>query len=99
MSRYLFRLYLNADPESSDRARQIRDLVAQMIREGVPADHELQVINVLTEPERAAEDGILATPTLARIEPPPVQQVVGNVVEPGQVLPALDLARPPTESD
>lgn len=98
MSQYLFRLYLNADPEQSERARQIRDQVAHLIQTAAPADHRLEVVNVLADPARAEEDGILATPTLAKIHPPPVQQVIGNLSDPARVLPALDLAQPPAEN-
>ena len=98
MTHYLFRLYLNADPEESDRARQLRDQVVQLLQSAAPPDYELEVVNVLADPDRAEEDGILATPTLAKIEPPPVQQVIGSLSDPARVLPALELAQPSAEN-
>ncbi|MFA9460165.1 circadian clock KaiB family protein [Thiohalorhabdus methylotrophus] len=98
MSQYLFRLYLNADPEDSDRACQIRDQVVYLLQSAAPPEFELEVINVLADPDRAEADGILATPTLVKIKPSPVQQVIGSFSDPSRVLPALELAQPPAEN-
>ena len=49
------------------------------------------MIDVLKNPQLAAEDKILATPTLAKILPPPVRRIIGDLSDRERVLIGLDL--------
>jgi len=49
------------------------------------------VIDVLKNPQLAEEDKILATPTLAKILPPPVRRIIGDLSDRERVLIGLDL--------
>ena len=40
---------------------------------------ELEVIDVLCDPELGLRDGITATPMLVRITPPPLRRLLGNL--------------------
>ena len=51
----------------------------------------LKVIDVLKQPQLAEEDKILATPTLAKILPPPVRRIIGDLSDREKVLIGLDL--------
>ena len=51
----------------------------------------LKVIDVLKNPQLAEEDKILATPTLAKILPPPVRRIIGDLSDRERVLIGLDL--------
>ena len=51
----------------------------------------LKVIDVLKQPQLAEEDKILATPTLAKILPPPVRKIIGDLSDREKVLIGLDL--------
>jgi circadian clock protein KaiB len=42
---------------------------------------EVAVIDVFREPEVAERYGVVATPTLIRLEPPPRARLVGNITE------------------
>jgi circadian clock protein KaiB len=46
---------------------------------------------VLKRPQLAEEDKILATPTLAKILPPPVRRIIGDLSDRERVLIGLDL--------
>lgn len=50
---------------------------------------EIEVIDVLAEPGRALDDGIIVTPTLVRIDPGPPVYVVGDLSDLASVLLAL----------
>ena len=46
---------------------------------------------MLKNPQLAEEDKILATPTLAKILPPPVRRIIGDLSDRQRVLIGLDL--------
>jgi circadian clock protein KaiB len=51
--------------------------------------HHLEIVDLLAQPLRALEDGILVTPTLVKLAPLPVQRVIGNLSDTHQLLLAL----------
>jgi circadian clock protein KaiB len=51
--------------------------------------HELEIVDLIEEPERAAADGILVTPTLLKLLPLPIRRVIGDLSDTAQVLLAL----------
>lgn len=53
------------------------------------AAHELEIVDLLEEPRRALEDGVIVTPTLLKLSPPPARRLVGNLRDRAQVLMAL----------
>lgn len=61
----------------------------------VPGRYTLEVVDFLTEPRRALEDGVLVTPTLLRLAPEPQRVVVGSLADRDAVANALGL---PSES-
>ena len=48
--------------------------------------YELEIVNVLEHPGRALADGIIVTPTLLKLSPPPIQRMVGDLSDRTQVL-------------
>jgi circadian clock protein KaiB len=50
------------------------------------AAHQIEVVDLLEQPGRALADGIIVTPTLLKVSPPPMQRVVGNLSDTKQVL-------------
>ncbi len=57
--------------------------------EHYPSAYELEIVDLLDQPLRALEDGIIVTPTLLRLFPLPVQRLVGNLSDRSQVLQVL----------
>ncbi len=50
---------------------------------------KLEIIDVLKYPLRALADGIVVTPSLAKLSPSPEAKVIGNLSDKGSVLRAL----------
>jgi circadian clock protein KaiB len=85
---FKFRLYIAGDASNSVQA--IANLAA-LCREHLPERHEIEVVDVLLDPERALADGILLTPMLVKCSPGPVRMVVGNLSRRETVLQTLGL--------
>lgn len=54
-------------------------------------DHQLEVIDLLAEPQMALRDQIVAVPTLVRHFPRPLRRVIGDLSDTRQVLTGLQL--------
>jgi circadian clock protein KaiB len=42
---------------------------------------KVDVVDILKEPLRALSEGVLVTPTLIKLSPPPVQKIIGDLSE------------------
>jgi len=88
-SHFSFRLYVAGDGQNS--ARAIANLNA-LCQARLSGRHEIEVIDVFGQPQRAFADGIVMTPTLMRLEPGPIRRVVGTLQETDDVAAVLGLA-------
>lgn len=86
--RLILRLYVAGDAPNSLRARMNLRMLTRQLAEGVV---QVDIIDVLLEPLRALEDGILVTPTLVRIKPPPLTRIIGDLSDRATVQHALGL--------
>ena len=59
--------------------------------EHLPGQYEIEVIDLLKQPQLAAGDQILAIPTLVRKLPQPVKKIIGDLSNTERVLVGLDL--------
>lgn len=57
----------------------------------LPDRHEIEIVDVLTQPERALAEKIMMTPTLIILEPGPARRIIGNLSETSIVLRTLGL--------
>ena len=85
---YILKLYVAGNTPNSMRALKTLKEILETEFQGVYA---LKVIDVLKNPQLAEEDKILATPTLAKILPPPVRRIIGDLSDREKVLIGLDL--------
>jgi circadian clock protein KaiB len=85
----VLRLYVADSAPNS--ARAIANLAA-ICKEYLGDQFELEIIDVLEEPQRALADGIIVTPSLTKVSPSPLAMIVGNLSDTGSVLHALGLA-------
>lgn len=85
---FKFRLYVAGDALNS--AQALANLTA-LCREHLVGRHEIEVVDVFQEPERALADAIYLTPTLVKLEPLPAQTIVGTLSHTNTVLHALGL--------
>lgn len=85
---YVLKLYVAGNTPNSVRAlKTLKDILEQDFQ-GVYA---LKVIDVVQNPQLAEEDKIMATPTLAKVLPPPVRKIIGDLSDREKVLIGLDL--------
>jgi circadian clock protein KaiB len=85
---YVLKLYVAGNTPNSVRALKTLKNILEQEFQGVYA---LKVIDVLKNPQLAEEDKILATPTLAKVLPPPVRKIIGDLSDREKVLIGLDL--------
>lgn len=75
----------------SGRSVRAIETIERICAEELAGAYELQVIDVLEDPEAAERDRVLATPTLLRELPPPLRRIVGDLHHSDQILLGLDL--------
>jgi len=86
----LLRLYVTGRaPNSLQAIANLEAICKEHFQDGI----RLEVVDVLEHPRRAMSDGILVSPTLARVHPLPGVNVVGNLSDKVKVLNALGLKR------
>jgi len=88
MTVVVMRLYIaDAAPNS---VKAIANLEA-ICKEYLKDSFELELIDVLEFPLRALADGVLVTPSLAKVSPSPAAKIVGDLSDRGNVLHALGI--------
>jgi circadian clock protein KaiB len=88
MSKYLLRLYITGNSTRSQRA------IANLFRiceQELENQYNIEIIDVLEDPQMAEDEKILVTPTLIRQLPPPLQRIIGDLSNTDKVLLGLDL--------
>lgn len=57
----------------------------------LPGKYDIEIVDLLKDPSRAAEDQILAIPTLVRKLPEPIRKIIGDLSNTNRVLVGFDL--------
>jgi circadian clock protein KaiB len=57
----------------------------------LPGRYHIEVIDLLENPRLAAEDQIMAVPTLVRMHPPPIRKIVGDLSDTERLLIGMQL--------
>jgi len=84
----VLRLYIvGGAPNSVQAISNLEAICREYLKEG----HRLEVVDVLEHPRRALADGVLVTPSLAKLSPRPRANLVGNLSDRSKVLLALGL--------
>jgi circadian clock protein KaiB len=86
-----FRLYVAGQTPKSLAA--IRNLTL-LCDAHLPGRHKIEVLDLAENPELAAQDQIIAIPTLVRSLPPPLKRMIGTLADPEKFLIGLDYSRP-----
>lgn len=89
MKKILLRLYVTGTTSRSLKA--IED-VKEICSGELGSQLELQVVDVLEQPQLAEDEKIMATPTLIKELPPPIRRLIGDMADREKVLLGLDLA-------
>lgn len=86
--RYLLRLYVTGMTPRSTRAIEAVRTVCEQRLAGA---YELEIIDVYQQPERTAQDDVIAIPTLVKREPAPLRRIVGDMSDRQRLLSGLGL--------
>jgi circadian clock protein KaiB len=82
------RLYVAGRAPNSVRAIANLEAICQQY---LKASYRLEIVDVCEHPLRALADGVLVTPSLAKVSPAPASNIIGNLSDTGSVLAALGL--------
>lgn len=90
----VMRLYVaGRAPNSVKAITNLEAICRQHFKDG----YRLEIIDVCEHPRRALDDGILVTPSLAKLSPSPGANVFGNLSDTSSVLAALGLQLAPAQ--
>ncbi len=86
----VLRLYVAGSAPNSLRATAN---LKEICRQYLP-NCRVEIINILADSTRALADGVMMTPTLIKVSPPPLVRLVGDLSQTTTVLRALGLEEP-----
>jgi circadian clock protein KaiB len=82
------RLYVaGSTPRSLRAVENLQELCGQLEVEDV----QVEIVDLLEDPNRARQDDIVAIPTLVRREPSPARRVIGDLSDRQRVVTMLEL--------
>jgi circadian clock protein KaiB len=83
-----FRLYVAGDTPHSQAALANLETILHKLPEG---QYQVEIVDILKQPLRMFEDGVIVTPTLIKLSPLPVCQLMGSLSDTLRVLHALEI--------
>lgn len=86
--RYVLRLYVTGTTRRSTRAIENTREICDIHLKG---RHELKVVDLYEHPEAAAEEHVIAAPTLVKLFPAPLRRIIGDLSDRQRVLGSLGL--------
>ena len=84
----VLRLYITGQTPNSTRALAN---IKRICAEDLADEYELEVIDILKNPQLAEDDKIIAIPTLVKMLPAPLRRVVGDLSDRDKVVLGLDV--------
>jgi circadian clock protein KaiB len=72
------------------------DNLRRVCEEHLAGRYQIEIVDLLENPRRAAEDQILAVPTVVRRLPVPIRKLVGDLSDSDRLLAGLQLPSPET---
>ncbi|MES2571916.1 MAG: circadian clock KaiB family protein [Verrucomicrobiota bacterium] len=88
LAHFKFRLYVAGDgPNSTKAVANLRAICNDYLAER----HEIEVVDVLRDPQRALADLVILTPLLVKLSPGPIRKITGCLSQREPVLQALGL--------
>ena len=86
--KWALRLYVaGPTPQSVAAFRNLE----QLCEDHLPGRYQIEVIDLLQQPEIAHGDQILALPTVVRNRPSPIRKIIGSLTDTERVLTGLDI--------
>lgn len=88
MDKMVLKLYVTGLTQRTELAiANLRRICEKDLR----GQYDLLVIDVLERPQLAEDEKIIATPTLIKFVPPPLQRLIGDMSDTDKVLLGLDI--------
>ena len=92
---HVFKLFVKGNTtRAKDAVRALRELCEQHL----PDRHEIDVIDVLEQPEQAEEHRIIVTPAILKMRPPPPRRALGDLRDADRVVRALQIRLGPIDA-
>ena len=86
--KYQLRLYIAGQtPKSIVALRNLKEICEEHLQ----GRYEIEIVDLVENPQLAAGDQILAVPTLVRRLPEPIKKIIGDLSNTERVLVGLDL--------
>lgn len=86
---YVLRLYVSgATPRSTEAIAKIKGICEEYL----PGHYDLEVIDIYQRPQLAAEEQIIAAPTLVKQSPGGLRKMIGNLSNTRLILQKLGIA-------
>lgn len=86
---YVLRLYVSgATPRSTEAIAKIKDICEEYL----PGHYDLEVIDIYQQPQLAAQEQIVAAPTLVKESPGKIRRMIGNLSNTRLILRRLGVA-------
>ena len=82
-------LRLYVIPPGPNSVRAVENL-SQLMRAEGKEEWQVEIVDVSEDPEGALLAGILVTPTLVKVSPPPVVKIIGDLADRDTVLAVLN---------
>lgn len=95
MAKYLLTLYVTG---TSPRAKIAITNLQHLCENELEGQFELEIVDVLENPQRAEDEKILATPTLIKQLPLPLRRVIGDLSDRDKVLVGLEVHGQPASA-
>lgn len=93
---YSLRLFITGNTARSTRAvANIRNVCEEYL----PGRYKLEVVDIYQQPGKAAEEQIIAAPTLVKTLPKPLKRIIGDLADRKKVLAGLNLHKSKTNKE
>lgn len=83
----------------SPRSKTAVDNLRRILDTSMPGEFDLQIIDVLEQPQAAEDSNIMATPTLIKRAPAPVSRLLGDLSATDTVLRGLGIDSAASKKD
>ncbi len=85
---YKFRLYVM---DRMIKSIQVVEKLTVLLEDALDGNYELEVVDIIENPELAEKDEIVATPTLVKVSAEPVKIIIGDWLDKQSILSSLGL--------
>ena len=86
---YRLRLFVAGHTQKSVRAVQN---ITRLLEQHLSGRYDLEVVDLYQQPELAAQQQLVAAPTLIKMLPLPLRKMIGDMSDAGRVLASLGIA-------